>query len=423
MNSNSFKTLLEIVEISHKKSLSFHEKLKSILEQVLFCMNTEKGSIMLLRGNNTFEIAASTNPVLVGLRHPVEEDTPSSWVVRNKRTLYMGPGGEETAFHKRFTHYKKEAFLLAPIMSRGKVIGVLSITDKKGEDTFSAEEQELLLTIASSVISTIESQRQGESLRRSRDEIKKKNAELQKLERVRTELFNMLIHDLKGPLSEIVANIDILSYTTADDDLERVQSAQSACDTLFRMISDLLDITRLEEGCINLLYEDIDPADLVHEAVIRLNSMAKARDIILKESIPGNRDRGNIRGDRGILLRVMQNLIVNAIQHSPAGEFVEVGFTHTVDGVLLHVQDHGPGIAPEYQDAVFNKFFQITKKNDGRRFSTGLGLTFCKMAIEAHFGCISVESDGEKGSLFVFSIPDTRESHLQKRKKSNHPFA
>lgn len=417
MNPNSFKTLLEIVEISHKKSLSFHEKLQSILEQVLFCMNTEKGSIMLLRGNTTLEIAASTNPVLVGLRHRVEEDTPSSWVVRNKRTLYMGPGGEVTEFQKRFTHYKKEAFLLAPIMSRGKVIGVLSITDKKDNDTFSTEEQELLLTIASSVISTIESQHNSESLRRSRDEIKKKNAELQKMERVRTELFNMLIHDLKGPLSEIVANIDILSYTTADDNLERVQSAQSACDTLFRMISDLLDITRLEEGCIKLLYEDIDPADLVHEAVIRQNSMAQIRNVILKESISSDTNHGNIRGDRGILLRIMQNLIVNAIQHSSEGKCVEVGFIHAGDEVSLHVQDHGPGIDPEYQDAIFNKFFQITKKNDGRRYSTGLGLTFCKMAIEAHSGSIRVESGESKGSRFIFSIPDSRGKPLLKKNR------
>ncbi len=417
MNSNTFKTLLEIVEISHQKTFSFHEKLGSILEQILSCMNTEKGSIMLLRGNNTLEIAASTNPVLVGLRQPIEEDTPSSWVVRNRRPLYIGPGGEGTAFQKRFMHYKKEAFLLAPIMSRGKVIGVLSITEKKGEDVFSAEEQELLLTIASSVISTIESQRLSESLKRSRDEIKKKNVDLQRMERVRNELFNMLIHDLKGPLSEIVANIDVLSYTTSEDNLERVQSAQTACDTLFRMISDLLDITRLEEGGINLLYEDIDPKDLVHEAVIRLSGMAKARGVVLTESVPGDANHKNIRGDNGILLRVMQNLIVNAIQHSPEGEDVKVGFERTDDGILIYVQDNGPGILPEYQDAVFNKFFQITKKSDGRRYSTGLGLTFCKMAVETHFGSIRVESDGVKGSRFVFSVPDAGESTPRRKNR------
>lgn len=407
MVPDTFATMSKIIEISHRKSLSFKSKLRRILDEVLTCMNSDCGSIMILRGTRILEVAVSTNPSLVGIRQSIEEDTPSAWVVRNRKILYMGPGADRAPFRKRYDHYRKNAFLLAPIMSRCRVIGVLSVTDRRDTDVFHAEEQEFLLTIAGQVISAIENQQLTDRLRRSRTEIRRKNVELKNLERIRTELFNMLVHDLKGPLSEIVANLDILSYTTADDNLEYVQTARTGCDTLFRMISDLLDITRLEEGCISLVYERIDPAGLVHEAALQLHGMAAAREVELMECKPdGN---GGFPGDRGILLRVMQNLLVNAVQHSPHGTRVEAGFDYSDDAVIFYVQDQGPGIAMEFHEAVFNKFFQLTKKRDGRRYSTGLGLTFCKMAVEAHKGSIRVVSDGKLGSRFIFSIPMPRQ--------------
>jgi signal transduction histidine kinase len=170
------------------------------------------------------------------------------------------------------------------------------------------------------------------------------------------------------------------------------------------MISDLLDITRLEEGCLNLIYEQIDPVQLIHEAVTRLSSMAGARGIELLEK--GAAEQAvNFSADRGILMRVMQNLLTNAIQHSTGGSCVETGVEYGTNRISFYVQDHGLGIAPEFQEAIFNKFFQITKKRDGRKYSTGLGLTFCKMAVEAHAGSICVISNGVSGSRFVFDIP------------------
>ncbi|HVN70700.1 MAG TPA: ATP-binding protein [Desulfomonilia bacterium] len=417
MLSNALDTLLSIMEISHRRSLSFQEKLQRILEEVVACMNTEYGSIMILRSKKSFEVAASTTAKLVGIRQQIEENTPSAWVVKNKQILYVGPGMDDRMFTKRYAHYKKDAFLIAPIFSNDKVIGMLSITDKKDVDEFSPDERDLLLAIAGQVIGAIENQRLADSLRKSRNDIKRKNVELKNLERIRTELFNMLIHDLKGPLSEMVANLDILSYTIKDDNIDFVQAAQSACDTLFRMISDLLDITRLEEGYLKLIYEQIEPVELVHEAVIRLNGMAKNRGIEIREGAPSGMNNKAFLGDRGIMLRVMQNLLVNAVQHSPQGSSVEAGFEQGHNQISFYVQDEGPGIAPEYQEAIFNKFFQITKKKDGRRYSTGLGLTFCKLAIQAHQGSIHVESDGKKGSRFILSIPASPGNMLRKPTK------
>jgi two-component system sensor histidine kinase KdpD len=368
-------------------------------------MNAERGSIMILRGRKTLEVVASTNPSIVGIKQPVREDTPSGWVVRNRRILYVGPGDQGSTFTMHRGNYKKDAFLVAPIFSSHRVIGVLTITDKRDADEFSSEERDLLLAITGEVISTIENQRLAESLRKSRDDIKRKNTELKEHERVRTEIFNMLIHDLKGPLSEMVANLDILSYTVQGDNLEYVQAAQTASDTLFRMISNLLDITRLEGGSLPLVYETIDPADLIHESILGQGAMAKTREVEVKAAIPEAFTGKAFSGDFGILQRVMQNLLVNALQHSPRGSRVEIGVEHVDHEIVFYVQDEGPGIAPEFHEAIFAKFFQITRQRDGRRYSTGLGLTFCRLALDAHHGTIHVESDGMKGSRFIFSVP------------------
>lgn len=404
MSEDTLKTLMDIIEVPCR-GRSFRARLQHIISRVVACMQSERGSIILLRGRKTLEVVASTVPALIGIKQPLAEDSPSAWVLKHKRIMYVAPGIAPLPACRRQSHYRKEAFLVAPILSGNRVIGMLTITEKKGDDTFSTEEQELFLAIASQVISAIEHQRLSEDLRGKRQELSRKNAQLKRLEKIRTDLFNMLIHDLKGPISEVVGNLDILSYLITDENLEYVQAAQSSCDTLFRMISDLLDITRMEEGTLPLIYERIEPRELVHEALVRLNGMSGARGITLRENFPSSGSAPDLRGDRGVLLRVMQNLLINAVQHSPTGTVVTAGYGLHGGEVRMWVEDHGPGIAPQFQDAIFDKFFQITRKRDGRRYSTGLGLTFCKMAMQAHHGTIRVESDGQSGSRFIISLP------------------
>lgn len=403
--TDTLTTVRAIMRIAEQKSIGFTNKLQQIIMQITQAMHAERGSIMILRGRHTLEVVASTVPTLVGVRQSLRDETPSAWVIQNKRILHVGPGVESILFQKKYGSYKKDAFLVAPIISNKRVLGVLSVTEKKGKDAFGLAERELLLTMAGMVISTLEIERLNALLKKGRQVLARKNGELEVLERVRTELFTMLIHDLKGPISEIVANLEILAYTLTGDNQEYVQAAQHGCETLFRMVSNLLDITRMEEGVLKLLPERIAVGELIHEAIVRMSGMARARGIELREVVPEEAGQETFTGDRGMLSRVLQNLLINAIQHSPAGALVEAGAEPSRHAVHLYVQDHGPGIAPEFQQAIFDKFFQITKKHDGRRYSTGLGLTFCKMAVEAHRGTIAVQSDGVKGTRFICSIP------------------
>jgi len=406
----SDKRLLEVLiginSISNDKGLELGQKLQDILLEIVGCMKAKSGSIMLLKGLKSLEVVASTSAKLIGVKQPLDEETPSTWVVKNRASLCIDNISTDAVFQKRFDHYKGDAFLLVPIIGNKAVIGVLTVTDKIGEDVFPKEEQQALLTIAGQVISALENQRLTESLKRKRRTLQQKNLQLRKLEKLKTELFNMLIHDLKGPISELIANLDILSYTVSEENQEHVESAKTGCDTLYTMVFNLLDIARFEEGRLKLIYEKIDPQDLIKEALARLFGLVKMKQLSFVEKFPSSKTIDFFWGDRGIMLRVLQNLLTNAIDYSPPGETIEVGFEYLKSPkIQFFVRDKGPGVPPEYQETIFDKYFQLEKKADGRTYTTGLGLTFCKMAVETHRGKIGVESENQEGSRFFFILP------------------
>lgn len=383
--------------------LDFDAKLDQVLRKTLEILEAEAGSIMLIKGQNLVVTAAS-RPELLGCRQTLASDAPSAWVVRSKKPLYVSKDSKPGELATRPQAYTKQAFVLAPILHGSKVLGVMSVTERRNADCFTPDEQAALVRIASFLIGSLERERLSLKLKRNQQELKRKNARLVHLENLRTQLFNMLIHDLKGPLSEIVANLDILSYVAGSEHLEFVRAGQSGCDNLYRMISDLMDITRLEERQLPLLPERFDPAEIIAEATDRIKGSAAARNISLDYTV--NPQCPWLVADRNLLVRVLQNLLLNAIQHSPQGQSVAISYGERQAGLLtIAVSDQGPGVPLTMQAAIFDKFVQVEQRGAARQNSSGLGLAFCKLAVEAHGGRIRVESDGQAGSVFSFDLP------------------
>jgi len=400
------EVLIQINAVSNDRRLDFKQKLQQILLEIVKYLQVESGSIMLVKGPKNLKVAASTNTELIGKKQRIDEEAPSSWVVKHKDSLYIQDISASDLFPQRFDHYKKSAMLLVPIMYNDKVIGIITATNKIGEDSFQQDEQRSLLTLAGQVISALENQRLTESLKRKKQTLQKKNIQLKKLEKLKTDFYNMLIHDLKGPISELIANLDILSYSVVDEDKEFVEASKTACDTLYSMVFNLLDISQLEEDRLKLLHEKIDPQDLIKESLTRLFGHFKLKELTFVEKVPSATTADFFWGDRGILLRVLQNLLTNAINYSPHGETIEIGFEYLQSSeVKFFVKDKGPGVSPEFHQNIFDKYFQLDQKSDGRVHTTGLGLTFCKMAVNAHGGKIGIESEIRQGSCFFFILP------------------
>jgi signal transduction histidine kinase len=245
----------------------------------------------------------------------------------------------------------------------------------------------------------------NEALTLQRNELAEANAELLDLQRVKEDLTNMVVHDLKGPLSEITANLEMLATEDlVDMQVEFVDGARVGGEDLLRMITNLLDVSRMEEDRLMLDFEPVMVLPLLKRIRERYTKLADLNDVTIEMSVP--EDLPPVCADHNLLERIFNNLFSNAVDYTPAGGFIRVS-TQLDDNVFqFEVSDTGQGIPPDIHDKIFEKFSQ---GHGGRpKTSSGLGLTFCKMAVDAHGGDIRVQSQPGQGSRFIFTLPRTR---------------
>jgi signal transduction histidine kinase len=178
--------------------------------------------------------------------------------------------------------------------------------------------------------------------------------------------------------------------------------------TLLGMINDLLDISKMEAGELTLEYAPLSPGELVERAANQVALLANNKGLALAHEVAPDLPQ-TFDGDEEKLRRTLVNLLGNAIKFTPSGGTVTVGVRRDPnafsDALVFFVRDTGEGIPKEAFGRIFEKFGQVENRRAGRKNSTGLGLTFCKLAVETHGGHIGVESELGKGSTFSFTVP------------------
>lgn len=233
--------------------------------------------------------------------------------------------------------------------------------------------------------------------------------ERRELEKMKDFLTHTIVHDLKNPLLAIMLAGQMLA-----EDLSKklTKSQRLSLDILNQqaiemqdMIANILEIGRIEDGNVPIKPAPYEAIKLLKDAAGALKLIADKEGKSIK--IAGPALRAEINGDPELLKRITQNLIGNAIKFSPAGLAVEAGVRASEDEGMAEffVRDHGQGIPPEYHTKIFEKFFQLDNPDLRKWAGKGLGLAFCKLAVEAHGGRIWVESEPGKGSVFKFTIP------------------
>ena len=236
-------------------------------------------------------------------------------------------------------------------------------------------------------------------------QLNKNIQELKSLEALRDNLTNMIVHDMRNPLQAILSSAQLLEMfnkpTMSEKNKARIKDIVSQSKLLATMINSLLDVSRLEAGVLPLDKKVHDLVLLGKEAVEEIGPLAASDQIFLDE--PGY--DSFVECDHDIIKRVVVNLLANAIKFSAKGKQIHVAFTRDDSFGRLMITDSGPGIAPEYHDKIFEKFWQVDSNKHKQMHSSGLGLTFCKLAIEAHGGTIGVESELGKGAKFWFKVP------------------
>ncbi|MBA3858148.1 MAG: hypothetical protein C0507_14685 [Cyanobacteria bacterium PR.3.49] len=227
-----------------------------------------------------------------------------------------------------------------------------------------------------------------------------------RLEQLKQDFFHMVTHDMRTPISSIILSTESLSAGFAGEispeALPTIERVEKNANLLMNLITDLLDLETAESQGVKLLMEDFDIKELLEEASQLVETQAARAKVEVKiESDPLT-----VHADRMRILRVVTNLVTNAIKFSPKDTTVTMRATQGDNRLAVEVIDEGRGIPADHLQAVFNRFHQVEKDDSRKKRGSGLGLSIAKVFIEAHRGMISVESEPGKGSRFWFWIPN-----------------
>ena len=248
------------------------------------------------------------------------------------------------------------------------------------------------------------------------------------LAQAREDLSRMIVHDLRSPLTAVTASLKLLHDLAPQDSeftpiVQRTTEASArAVRKLLNLVDSLLDIGKMESGQLALEHEPTHLNAVVDNVVTELESLARELDINLAVMIPYDLPPLNI--DRGHIERVILNVVDNALKFTPANGTVKLqaflpGESSAPEGfVRVEVSDTGPGIPDEYKERLFNRFVQVDNVR-GRRRGTGLGLTFCRLSVEAHRGKIWIEDNPVGGAVFAFTLPVAQIPNLEDIESDN----
>ena len=277
-----------------------------------------------------------------------------------------------------------------------------------------AQEKELevgevmhLLDETSRVLATSrELEEKSQALESASSELRAANERLRELDRLKDDFLATMAHELRTPLTSIRAFTEILHDNPHLPDAKRQEFlgiVQQENERLTRLISQLLDLAKLESGVAEVRPEAVDVAALARHAAASVGSLVAARGVTLELLLP--LDLGSAMLDRDRTLQVLLNLLSNALAFCPENGWIELRADRIAGRLQLAVSDDGPGVPPAERERVFDKFRQVAQPVAGRGHGTGLGLSICREIVQRHGGRIWVETSARGGARFVVELP------------------
>ena len=239
-------------------------------------------------------------------------------------------------------------------------------------------------------------------------ELEKKNVSLLRMDKFKEDLINLIVHDMKNPLFVIQGNLQMMSMSmqnlSADFLKKYTKRIERSSQQLLRMVVNLLDISRIEEGRIELKSEKANINTIIKDIAIRISDYPENEQkqivVDLDSHLP------EILADKSVIERVLENLINFAVTNADEDGKVLIS-TSSADGqkVQFITHDSGTQIPKNFHDKIFEKFSQAEIKNSGSRVDRALGLTFCKLAVEAHQGRMWLDLENKIGNKFIIELP------------------
>ena len=241
-------------------------------------------------------------------------------------------------------------------------------------------------------------------LHRQKIELEAVNRRLKELESLRDNLIHMIVHDMNGPLMVVNGHLEMIRKfdvaALSQEGSHSLDEAQGGTRRLARMVSEMLLVSKLEAGKLVSDFKPCNLSALACKAAADICSASSPKQI--KINLVSHPENVTVPLDAELIERVLQNLLGNAWKFSPERGTINLTIAAAEGRVRVEVSDAGPGIAPEFQEMIFERFGQVASGKS--RQGTGLGLAFCKLAVEAHGGSLGVNSQAGQGSTFWFTL-------------------
>ena len=381
-------------------SLDLDEAFAAFIRELRGVIPFERTAIVLLEDGRIRVLAAAGEGAervfppgtIVSIERSVVED-----VVKRGQTIYRKDMSEpEYDEEKDFLALGLRSRVVAPILSGAATIGAISVVRREPE-AFRAGEIELLGLLGRLVGSAIQNIRAYEAERTTVEELRRLSA-------LRADFVSLVSHELRSPMASVIGSARTLEQRWRELTAEQRESflALIAHETsrLADLIGDVLDTSRIEAGTFSYSFVDVDLARLVRDSAAAAEHAQDevAVEAVVREPLPV------VRGDRDRLWQVLVNLIDNAVKYSPPGDTVSVEAESTDGRVVIEVRDRGPGISPEHQRLIFEKFGRANVAEHAKP-GTGLGLFIARSIAEAHGGELEVRSAPGRGATFRLTLP------------------
>ena len=403
------RELLILQKISETILGSLHLKavLEKILEETMVSDSFDLGNIRLLDGSREMlEVVAGR-----GYRHAENVLSHRELARRTESRqskfgdrLFKEPCVEENlqqcGGYRTLKKEGVESFIMVPVRANGEVVGTLQLASRTPRK-FKPEEVNLLQTIGNQLgIAVQKAQLHEETLRQA--------LELEKANKMQADFTAMIAHDLRSPLMNIMGVAEVMTAgmfgSVTREQKKWLGRIQSNSQTLVDLVSDFLDVTKLESGYVDLSRETVNLTALIQKNIDSYRVVALNKKISIQDAVDPSLIA--IHADPRRLDQVLSNLISNAIKFTREDGKVEVGAALAdAAGAKIWVKDNGVGIAADQIGRLFEKYRQGDNVKNSSHRGTGLGLVICKMIVEAHGGRIWVESFEGKGTTFFFSLP------------------
>ena len=368
-------------------TLDLNKLLHRIVEAGRELTGSEGVSIMLVEPvSGELRFRAASNEAATGLADVAVplEGSLAGWIITHSSPVLVTDVNRDPRWHARVdqqTDFSTHSLLGMPLIARGKTIGVLEAVNKQS-GAFTADDQSTLQWLAALASVAIVNARLFEQ----------------------SDHVSELVHELRTPLTALMAASQLLARPELGEPIRRelASTLQRETERLSSLTTSFLDMVRLEAGRMPFAIERFDPGALILECLAVLRPQADQQSLALSAQVPP--DLPALETDRGKLKQVLLNLLTNALKYNRPGGRVDVSVEARGGRLHVRVADTGPGIPPEAQPHIFQRFYRV-RDSEGFSTGTGLGLAVTRRIVEALGGSIGFTSELGTGTTFNFDLP------------------